>query len=396
MTLLPFLALSASALSAQAVPQNQIIEVPFRTAETAIIVDAKVNGKPVALMFDSGFSGHIKLGDHVNVGPASGTMTLRDFVGQFQAKTVKLNTLSLGDEKLDPPNGEIVQMGGDYTDSYGMRCDGILGLAPFVGHPFEINFERKVFRFFPKSFDVRNMPADNKKSWLVRMLPTGNDSIELRVTASNGERMTLALDTGNSFYATTHKDVLERVGLWQTGNNPQFPGVSFVASGPVVSWNIKIPEVNIYGVPVENSVWNIIDLPSSSAEGDGTVGFGFLKHFNIIVDLERRHVHLTNWTGKVTEDAEASVGVFAFYDRQAKRVRVWNVTPGSPAARAGVQRGDAIIGIDGRDLTTVGWRTINAMLSGTPGSTVRVDLSRNGNFQRVELKRELLVNQAKN
>ena len=38
---------------------------------------------------------------------------------------------------------------------------------------------------------------------------------------------------------------------------------------------------------VARSVWSVIDLPSSSAQHDGTIGFGFLKHFNITIDLKR-------------------------------------------------------------------------------------------------------------
>lgn len=382
-------AASLSGINAQTAP----IRVPFRTADSAIIVDAKVNGRPVALMFDSGFSGHIKLGEHVNVGPASGTMTLRDFVGQFQAKTVKLNLLELGAEKLSPPDGEIVQMGGDYTESYGMRCDGILGLAPFTQGPMEINFERKEFVFYPKSFDIRTKTPDNKKTFLVKMLPAGNNSIELRVETGNGERMNLALDTGNAFYATTHKDVLERIKLWQPGTTPSFQRFSFVASGPVASWDIMMKDLTIFGVPVEQSVWNIIDLPSSSAESDGTVGFGFLKNFNVIVDIPRRHVWLENFSGKTADEQQGDVGMMSYYDRNAKRIVIWNVIPNSPAERMGVKRGDQVIGINGRDVSTLGWRQINDLLRGEPGSEVLVDLSRGGSLQRLTFKRELLVNQ---
>lgn len=374
------------------IQSNAPIAVPFHQAEDAIIVDAVVNGRPVSLMFDSGFSGYIVLGSHVNVGPASGTMTLRDFVGTFQAKTVKLNTLQLGGHTLKPENAEIVQQGEDYSLQYGVRCDGIMGLAALKGQPLEINFEKGQFIFHPASLDIRNRTADNQKTFLTRMLPAGNDSIELRVETANGERMNLALDTGNAFYATTHKDVLVRTGLWKQGETPKFLSTSYVASGPVVSWNIMIKDAKIFGVPVNESVWNIIDLPSSSAEGDGTVGFQFLKHFNMVIDLDRRHVWLENFAGRVTDEAEGDVGIFAFYDRNKKRAVVWNVMPNSPAAEAGIQRGDQILGIDARDITTLGWRQINAMLKGKPDTPIKLDVSRNGAFSRYELNRKLLFN----
>jgi S1-C subfamily serine protease len=166
-----------------------------------------------------------------------------------------------------------------------------------------------------------------------------------------------------------------------------------VASGPVASWDIMMKDLTIFGVPVKQSVWNIIDLPSSSAESDGTVGFGFLKNFNVIVDIPRRHVWLENFSGKTADEQEGDVGMMSYYDRNAKRIVIWNVIPNSPAERLGVKRGDQVIGINGRDVSTLGWRQINDLLRGEPGSEVLVDLSRGGSLQRLTFKRELLVNQ---
>src|SRR5437773_2611322 len=65
----------------------------------------------------------------------------------------------------------------------------------------------------------------------------------------------------------------------------------------------------IFGVPVKGSIWDVIDLPSSSVEDDGTVGYGFLKNFNIVIDFERRYVWLENFTGKVADEPKAEPGI---------------------------------------------------------------------------------------
>ena len=104
---------------------------------------------------------------------------------------------------------------------------------------------------------------------MLKMLPIGNNSVEAEVVAPNGKKMILALDTGNAFFATTHRDVLERIGLWPANQAPKFMKSAFVASGEVASWYKKMTDLTIFGVPVKSSVWSIIDLPSSSAEGDG-------------------------------------------------------------------------------------------------------------------------------
>jgi hypothetical protein len=372
---------------------GNVTEVPFVVGDNAIVVEAEVNGRKTGLMFDSGFSGSVKLTDRLNVGTASGVVRLRDFVGEFMAQTVPLKSLRLGGAPLNVAGQEIVQIPGEsYTMAYGVHCEGILGLEPFIGRVFEINFERSVFRFLPAETDISQRKPDNKRTFLQRMLPIGTNSIELPVVTPTGQRMTLALDTGNAFYATTHKDVLTRVGLWPEGAKPKFMGVSWVASGPVESFQAVLRDLTVFGVPVESSVWSVIDLPSSSADGDGTVGFQFLRNFNITIDMARRRVWLENYTGRASVAPVGDTGVYAFYDLRSKRNRVWRVTPGSPGDEAGIKRGDDLLGIDGQELRAMSFRQLRRLMEGEAGSKVSVSVSRDGVLTRHVLERRYLVN----
>ena len=65
--------------------QAGTVEVPFRLGESAIIVDAKVNGKDLSFMFDTGYGGTVIVDSSIYLGQPSGTITLRDFVGELQA-----------------------------------------------------------------------------------------------------------------------------------------------------------------------------------------------------------------------------------------------------------------------------------------------------------------------
>jgi membrane-associated protease RseP (regulator of RpoE activity) len=375
-------------------PGQGASEVPFRIGDDAIIVDGVVNGKHASFMFDTGFSGAIVLNDAINIGKPTGEMMLRDFVGQFAVKTVKIKTMKIGDVSVPPADMEAVQQPMAHLSlSYNTHTDGIMGLEVIRHMITEINFEKKKFIFHPKSFDITKRVPDNKRTFLVKMLPLGHSSIEMEVVAPNGKKMILALDTGNAFFGTTHKDVLERVGLWEAGKEPKFMHEAWVASGPVASWYKEMKDLKIYGVPVKTSYWSIIDLPASSAEGDGTVGFGFLKNFNIIFDYERRRVWLENFTGTAENEMPASIGVTAATDDRVKRVRVFDVAPDSPAAKAGIRDNDFILAIDGQDLATPTFRQVSKMLEGPKGSKVKLAVSRNGNLMRFEIARDLLINQ---
>jgi hypothetical protein len=370
------------------------IEVPFRVGENAIIVDAKVNGKPVSLMFDTGFSASVVVESALDLGPVTGTTKLRDFVGEFEASLVKLKTLSLGNEVINTKGmSDIVYTPGqDSSFAYGTHVDGIMGFEVIRDNVVEINFEKSKFIFYPKTMDISKRVPDNKKTFLAKLLPIGTSSMEMSVEASTGKKMTLALDTGNAFYATTHKDVLERTGLWEPGTDAKFMSSSGVASGSVDSWSYKMGPVKIFGVPVAESYWDIIDLPSSSAEGDGTVGYGFLHNFNIIIDYERRRVWLDNYTGKAANDAVGETGISAGWDRNRKRTLIFRVSPESPAAAAGVKEGDQILSLDGQELNQAGFRRMRKLLQGPVGSTVELAVSRGGELKRFKVERKTLVN----
>lgn len=369
------------------------IEIPFTLADDAIIVEATVNNRRVSLMFDTGFSGAVVLNSAINVGKPDGQMTLRDFVGEFVATTTKVSSLKLGAAELSGPDMQVVQGGmSDLSLSYNTHTDGILGYQPFVDHVLEINFENSKFVLHPKTLDISTRTPDNQRTFLSRMLPRGRGSIDMEVVMPNNKKMVLSLDTGNAFYATTHKDVLERVEMWPPDRKPQFFKQSFVASGAVDSWYKHMRDVKIYGIPVERSVWSIIDLPSSSAEGDGTIGFGFLKNFNIIIDYQRRRVWMENFTGTVQNELPGDIGLIAVMDPKTDRARIVYVSSDGPAYKAGIRRGDDLLSLDGAEVRDRSFRRLNKRLEGPVGSTVKLVVSRNGQLMRYEVERAALAN----
>lgn len=373
------------------------VEVPFRITDDALVVDAKVNGRPLSLMFDSGYSGAVIVNDAIDVGPVSGQQTIRDFVGEMQASTVDLQSLQIGPQKLNASGLEIVlQPMARMSQSYHTHTDGILGLRPLTGYVTEINFEKSEFIFHPRSYNITTRQPDGKRTFLAKLLPIGDSSLEMAAVTSTGQTMNLALDTGNAFFATTHRDVLERVGLWPEGKEPSFTHGSMVASGSVMSWSARLKNLQIFGVPVPSSVWDVIDLPSSTAQGDGTIGYQFLRNFNITFDYERRRVWLENFTGKVSSESLGETGVSAGYDPVHKRVVVFAVAPGSPAEKAGVKVDDELIGIGDIDMETVNglnFERLKKMLAGPIGSTVDLSISRNGEYKRFHVVRADLVNE---
>jgi hypothetical protein len=374
-------------------PVTKPIEVPFRMTDEAMIVDARVNGKDCSFMFDTGFSGAFVLDSAINLGPATGTMNLRDFVGQFEASTIDVKSLSIGALKVDAKDMTIVaQPSGRMSESYGLHCDGIMGLETVANYVTEINFEKSKFIFYPDSYDISSRKPDGVTTFLQKLKLKGNNSIELAVEAKNGKKLSLALDTGNAFYATTHKDKLEQIDLWEPGKKPQFMRTAFVASGAVDSWYKLMTDMKIFGVPVKESVWSIIDLPSSSADHDGTVGFGFLKNFNITIDMKRRRVWMQKFAPHAEAPPVADIGVYIGYDPTSKASYIFQVTPNSPAERAGIRRGDKVLSINGKEPDDLSAKAMMNLLEGAKGTKVALTLSRAGELKRYDVPREFMIN----
>ncbi len=376
--------------------QNAPIEIPFRIADDALLVDVTVNDTKVSLVFDTGFGGTVLVDDKVDIGPSGGSTVLRDFVGEFEAKTVKITSLKLGPITIPSAGMTAVQESLEgMTEGYNMHTDGLIGLNAIKNFVTEFDFEHQKLILYPKSEDITKRTPDGKKTFLAKLLPIGNTSMQMLVSVPSGRTMVMALDTGNSFYATTHRDVLERVGLWPANKDPMFMKMSGIASGQVDSWSLRMPTLKVFGIPVENSVWSIIDLPSGSAESDGTVGFQFLRNFNFTVDFDRRRVWFENFTGETGNDPVAETGLSGGYRDKTGKVEVWRVMPGSPAAIAGIKKGDEVISVDDRDLAgATTFRRFEALMQGDPGTVVDVVVSRGGNLMRYELKRAFLVNEA--
>lgn len=151
----------------------------------------------------------------------------------------------------------------------------------------------------------------------------------------------------------------------------------------------------IFGVPVADSTWDIIDLPSSSAEHDGTVGFGFLSNFNVTIDYARRRVWLENFTGKTGNLPEGDIGVSVAARESDKRLFVVRVAPESPAAKADIRVGDALLSVDGQEVGDWGFRRLFNLFRGERGTKVHLAMSRGGELYRVEVQRDFLVNEPK-
>lgn len=368
-------------------------QVSFQATKSQIIVPATVNGKDLHMLFDTGFAGDVLIDSSLDFGKPTGTATLQDFVGSFQAPVYKIESIQLGTMKVNPKDRQAIAQPGISDFGNGFHVDGLMGLSVIKSYVTEISFQNHKFEFFPNSVNIAIWKADGINSYLLKMLPLGARAIDLPVTTSTGQQMIMALDTGNSFYATTHKDVLERVGMWPASKVAKFQSLSGVASGPVASWEKEMKGLTIFGVSVPKSYWDIIDLPAADTSSDGTVGFQFLKNFNIFFDFQRRYVYLQKIHQNVENKPEGSIGIAAVYNPAKKAIEIFHVSKGSPADIAGIKNHDLILQVNDDDnLSGNTFEKLRNKVDGKVGTKVRLAISHDGFVQTYTLTRVALIN----
>jgi serine protease Do len=89
------------------------------------------------------------------------------------------------------------------------------------------------------------------------------------------------------------------------------------------------------------------------------------------------------WLGVAIQSMDSDLAAAMKLDG-TQGVLISDVTAGSPAARAGLKRGDVIVALDGKPMTESS-QLRNTVAARNPGSKVAVDIMRNGKTQRFEV-----------
>jgi len=121
----------------------------------------------------------------------------------------------------------------------------------------------------------------------------------------------------------------------------------------------------------------IATLGASSGSESGSIGLGFA----IPINSAKRVADQLIATGKATTPI---LGVKLDMGFTKGGARVQSLTPGSAAAQAGLQPGDVITALDGRQIHN-GTELVVAVRSHSPGDRVVVTFTRNGRTQKTTL-----------
>ncbi|MGI9169582.1 MAG: aspartyl protease family protein [Caulobacteraceae bacterium] len=322
--------------------------VPFRfTALTRghVVVAAVVNDKAATVIFDTGAANYFepsaakRLGLGVGGGVNIGGVGTGSITGGF----AKVRRISIGAAAL---SDQTVVVGAlPYPAIHpraGMDIDGLAGFEFLSKFRTTIDYGRRTL-----SFSRLGQPVTKA----AMTLPFYSDGHDIFVDAAiEGARGLFRLDTGDGGAVTVFRAFAEREKIFQG------PGRIKVSAGGVGGTlalrDFRSDRLTFAGqkfsrVPVEVSQSEAGSFASRSIAGN--IGAGLLSRFRVTFDYRARTVSFEPQADAKRPFRRDRIGLQIDQSSPAA-FSVLSVTPGSPAAKAGIVAKDLIVAVDGRSV----------------------------------------------
>ena len=322
------------------------------SADERIWIEAKINGKPAKLIFDTGASEILlwrrsaeKFGLKVSRGapdPNESTATLRNSDDQLLSEWTEEADLTAWDTALRYSFGVLDTP--DYLDSSLSEMDGLIGWRPFRNNIFLIDAAAD------KAVPLDRVPKQ-MAGWTRLHISTNDDVVILEVPNPPDTALKIRLDTGDSAGVYVSSRIWRE---WRAAH-PKAPTTLAAAYTPKTgkvtvmeeSWAdaIRLGSLTLKGVPIKENI-------ASGSSWDATIGLAALKRLDCMIDGKRGVAYMRAKKTAAPPYSHNRIGaVFAPPEAPESGELVAHALTDSPAYAAGVRDGDRLLKIDGHDLT---------------------------------------------
>lgn len=274
----------------------------------------------------------------------------------------------------------------------GHRMDGILGDDFIARYVVAIDYARSELRLYDRDRFHYDGPGTSVPVTLINRFPYIDAAIKL----ADGEtlRGRFVVDVGSGAGLTLTKPFVDdnrlrdRVGptLRRTGSGG-VGGMTTTEIGRVSSLSIGGIEL---ARPIVQLFGDSAGVMSQRGAWVGNIGGGILRRFTVLLDYQaKRMIFETNASIAEPFDADMS-GAALVTDDSLSSIIVDAVAPGSPAAEAGLVRGDVVVSVDGAPASHNVLGELRERLR-RPGEHILLIVRRDGETKRVEIVTRRLV-----
>lgn len=342
------------------------VTIPFRLINNLIVIEANINNSaPMKFILDSGASGNILTSVYDEGLYLNNVETVR-LAGLGEGNSIEAfqsldNNIKIG-ERIVASNAEVLLLKEDIfqLDTFmGTKINGILGHDFFESFAVEINYSRKLLRIYePDAFQEKFRELPEHRKWHELPLTVQNDKsyIEVGYKHKEGDPFTplrLLLDTGasNSFSLYESKDESIKVpeanvnSIIGTGLSGKVIGeLGMVQSMKIGEFIFEEP---VIAFPDSHSVRRVLRIEDRK----GSIGGDVLRRFKVIFHYENGSLYLRKNSNYNDEFYFNSSGIEVYTPiPDLPFYVVAYVREGSPAYLAGVEEGDVINEINGRNV----------------------------------------------
>lgn len=405
---------------------DEPVRIPFRMVNNLIVIDVNINGTDLSFLLDSGVAESLIFSLDNKEVDLKNTQTMQ-FSGLGSNATVEGiashgNTIRIGEKYVDSSHKIyiILNESFDFSAHIGTPINGIIGYEFFKDYPVEINYMRNNITIYR---DTRQLSGSKLRKY--QMLPITFDrgkpyvQIDLHTAQHQYRNAKMLIDLGNSDALWVFEQTL--------------PGFTFQSKvmedhlGRGFSGDIQGKRGRIRGMQMGKYHFEkiLIAMPDTQSlrfthpvsRRIGSIGSEILSRFHVILDYPHQVFYFrankyldkpfrmnmsgldivydgTQWyeevVGYLTEipygQRPENAGTVVFkspshlkYELKEKPAyTIHNVRKNSPAALAGVQKGDKVKSINGKVTGKLTMNQIYQILSKEEGEKIDIVLLREG------------------
>jgi predicted aspartyl protease len=337
---------------------HDMIEIPFEYHQHQMFVKVQVNEKQtLTLVVDTGAT-TLVLGRGSGVkGRPAGKADFKEAEGTNSGEGIYLDSLFLGNEKGMVRVTNITAVLTDTSQLsrvLGKKIDGLLGIAALAGYIVEFDYQEKKLRFYPRgAFSIATREPDNKKTFLldmVNMNPLSVVSVQMvKGRLHDKYDYDFLFDTGFGGYASVAASAAVESGI-MTDKTPRVESSAYSLSRKFSTYRLKASYLKLGELDLAGRTIQVDNRNNGEYGLFGIVGNRLLQNYKVTMDYLRKKI----WLERVVENEEPDdieKPTFGITLRtNGDRYLVDQVTPNSPAHKAGIRSGDTILSIDGKSL----------------------------------------------
>jgi predicted aspartyl protease len=252
------------------------------------------------------------------------------------------------------------------------RIAGVIGIPLLKPFTVQIDFSGKKMTLFA---DPQDAPVGKGVTTIKMSEQRGFIFVPIRV--NTGRQTNLLLDTGSSLTIIPATAMAGNVAFSSTSSGYMTPEGRLEFSRRVLLPDLKIGELTAKEMPAT------VQPPTE----DPTMGTDLLSRYILLIDFPRKRI-----TFRVNENAKGpqlrgTIG--AQVHLIGDRYQIGSLTPGLPAAKAGLHKGDFILEVDSETFRYSSARIAQSVLSGWAGEPIQLLVERpNGKKEHLSFRRE--------